>query len=633
MSEEEIERKIAVIFATDVVGYSKHMEADESSTIKNLRACEKILTALFEKHKGRLFNTGGDSFLAEFPSAVSAVECAVEFQKAIKDRNSSNDTSVKLEFRIGINSGDVVKEKDNLLGDGVNIAARLEALAQTGGITLSKSVYDFVKGKTSHEFNDIGLQKVKQNEFHAYDVILNPNQKRRVKAKNSYSSKMLLAVAFVLIAAMAIGAFFLTPKFDTEKNVLFGDLSLAVLPLKNISNKKNDEPFVNGLSNSIRTLVAKTKRFSVISQTSSKAFANSNRSLLEIADELNVDYLIEGDFQHIGDQISIDVSMVEAKTGEIVWDKNFKATFELSLGLQEEIALHIASHLTSKYGGFWARLIEEKTPDIGFGQSQNMDAHQLILAAWGEFFTSFRTDTERRLLNAVDLGSQSLEMEEATETYGLLAFSYGRLAGLTKNKLYFEKALQISELGLDFDPSGDLIYRALGFIEFELRPQFESVQLNKDAILKYYEKSIYHNPSDSNSYTWKALIHAKFGAGEKAVKSAQRAIELSPTMQGWECWPYALAYYSTRDFERMLEYSRQGQCKEYAALAAYQLAQKNLALKLYQQYVENYERQYNKTFSFNYLENQEYFVAKEENLEFKRKLKVVHDSWLAEQAS
>ena len=633
MSEEEIERKIAVIFATDVVGYSKHMEADESSTIKNLRACEKILTALFEKHKGRLFNTGGDSFLAEFASAVSAIECAVEFQKAIKNRNSSDDTSVKLEFRIGINSGDVVKEKENLLGDGVNIAARLEALAQIGGITISKGVYDFVKGKTSHEFNDIGLQKVKQNEFHAYDVILNPNQKRKIKGKKFNNSKMLLGFAFVLIAAVAIGTFFLTPKFDTEKNVLFGDLSLAVLPFKNVSNKKNDEPFVNGLSNSIRTLVAKTKRFSVISQTSSKAFANSNNGLLEIADELNVDYLIEGDFQHIGDQISIDVSMVEAKTGEIVWDKNFKATFELSLGLQEEIALNIASHLTSKYGGFWAKLVEKETPDIGFGQSQNMDAHQLILAAWKEFYISFRTDTERRLLKAVDLGLRSLEMEEATETYGLLSFSYGRLAKLTNNRLYFEKSQEISELGLDFDPSGDLIYRALGYIEFDLRPHFEGVQLDKDLILKYYDRSIFHNPSDSNSYTWKALIYAKFGDGEQAVKSAQRAIELSPTMQGWECWPYALAYYSTRDFERMLEYSRQGQCKEYSALAAYQLDQKKLASEFYQQYVENYEQQHNKNFSFKHLENQEYFIAKEENLEFISQLKTVHDSWLTGKAS
>ena len=139
MAKEKIERKIAVIFATDVVGYSKHMEANESETIHNLRECEAILTGLFEKYEGRLFNTGGDSFLAEFPSAVSAVECAVEFQKAMKKRNSSEETSVKLEFRIGINSGDVVKEKDNLLGDGVNIAARLEALAQTMELRFQKS--------------------------------------------------------------------------------------------------------------------------------------------------------------------------------------------------------------------------------------------------------------------------------------------------------------------------------------------------------------------------------------------------------------------------------------------------------------------------------------------------------------
>ena len=175
MSEEEIDRKIAVIFATDVVGYSKHMEADESGTIKSLRACEKILTELFAKHKGRLFNTGGDSFLAEFTSAVSAVECAVEFQKSVKEKNLAEDGSIKLEFRIGINSGDVVKEKENLLGDGVNIAARLEALAQTGGITISKAIHDFVRGKTKYEFNDLGVQKVKQNEFHAFDLLLEPN--------------------------------------------------------------------------------------------------------------------------------------------------------------------------------------------------------------------------------------------------------------------------------------------------------------------------------------------------------------------------------------------------------------------------------------------------------------------------
>ena len=117
MTKEKIERKIAVIFATDVVGYSKHMEADESETVKNLRACEKILTKLFKKYGGSLFNTGGDSFLAEFPSAVGAVECAAEFQNEIKARNASEKITVPLMFRIGVNTGDVIKEKDNLLGE------------------------------------------------------------------------------------------------------------------------------------------------------------------------------------------------------------------------------------------------------------------------------------------------------------------------------------------------------------------------------------------------------------------------------------------------------------------------------------------------------------------------------------
>ena len=201
MAKEKIERKIAVIFATDVVGYSKHMEADESETIHNLRECEAILTGLFEKHDGRLFNTGGDSFLAEFTSAVSAVQCAVDFQSVIKERNASADTSVKLEFRIGINSGDVVKEKDNLLGDGVNIAARLEALAQINGITVSKVIYDYVKGKTKYDFNDLGIQKVKQNEFHAFDLLLDSSQKRKVK-KNIPNPKALAVGIVVLFFAL-----------------------------------------------------------------------------------------------------------------------------------------------------------------------------------------------------------------------------------------------------------------------------------------------------------------------------------------------------------------------------------------------------------------------------------------------
>ena len=199
------------------------MEANESETVKNLRACELILQKAIKKHDGRLFNSGGDSFFIEFPSAVEAVECAVAFQKDIKKRNSSDIITVPLEFRIGISMGDVIKEKENLLGDGVNIAARLEALAQTNGITISKNIYDLVKAKTSHQYNDLGIQKVKKNEFHAYDILsLIHSQKRTQNAKISSRSVLAIAASFLIICfATAFLHTTINPKMKKPVNLKF----------------------------------------------------------------------------------------------------------------------------------------------------------------------------------------------------------------------------------------------------------------------------------------------------------------------------------------------------------------------------------------------------------------------------
>ena len=163
-SQQDIDRKIAVIFVTDVVGFSKSMEVNEEETLRSFRACQEILDKLFEEHGGRIFNTAGDSVLAEFQSAVSAVVCANEFQKLIKERNKSVSEESQMSFRIGLNMGDVIIEGDNLYGEGVNVAARLEALSQANGICVSKSIVDFVNKKTELLFNDLGEQKVKNTE-------------------------------------------------------------------------------------------------------------------------------------------------------------------------------------------------------------------------------------------------------------------------------------------------------------------------------------------------------------------------------------------------------------------------------------------------------------------------------------
>ena len=185
---DSIIRKIAVIFVTDVVGFSKMMEANEDKTLQSFRACMDIMETLFGEHGGRVFNTAGDSVLAEFQSAVSAVVCASEFQKLVEQRNSSIEEESRMMFRVGINMGDVIVEGDNLYGDGVNVAARLEALSQPGGVCLSKSVHDFVSQKVDLKFDDIGEQRIKNTDVWAYDVQMASAEKREIEKRMNTTS-------------------------------------------------------------------------------------------------------------------------------------------------------------------------------------------------------------------------------------------------------------------------------------------------------------------------------------------------------------------------------------------------------------------------------------------------------------
>ena len=250
MATKEIERKIAVIFATDVVGYSKSIESNEEKTIKSLRACKKILEDLFKEHDGRIFNTAGDSVLAEFSSAVSAVICATEFQKLIKERNESETTDLKMEFRIGINMGDVVVEGDNLYGDGVNIAARIEALAQPNGVCISRSVHEFINKKLEFLFNDLGEQTVKENKFHAFDVVIDDSQKRTLKTKSN--SKIGLYVTILCLFILSIGSsfyYFEMKQNNDKQSARSSDRAVILLmPFINNSGKEDNNYIGNGMT-------------------------------------------------------------------------------------------------------------------------------------------------------------------------------------------------------------------------------------------------------------------------------------------------------------------------------------------------------------------------------------------------
>ncbi len=314
MRSSDTDRKIAVIFATDVVGYSKHMEKDEDATLASLNDCNKIIEPLIKKQKGRIFNTGGDSVFAEFPSAVAAVNTAVEFQKQIKARNNKDTTDIKLEYRIGINMGDVVKQGDaNLMGDGVNVAARLEALAQPGGITISKNVYDLVTNKTKYEFNDLGIQKVKQNQFHAYDLLIDPSQKRKLKTQSSNTK--IIAMIGGVIAAVFIGLFFsgifeINKRLDTSK--------IIVLPFKSLNASEKENLLALGLSQDLGTKLTKSSK--------SLNIMNINKrpdDLKALSKKTQASYILDGNIRKIDNILRVKVDLIEGESVSNVWSETY----------------------------------------------------------------------------------------------------------------------------------------------------------------------------------------------------------------------------------------------------------------------------------------------------------------------
>ena len=366
MSGSEKNRKIAVIFVADVVGYSKHMEKDEDATLKAYDVCEKILKKLLKKYVGSIFNTGGDSALVEFQSAVNAVECAIDFQNEIKERNASDKTDTKLEFRIGINMGDVVQKEGNLLGDGVNIAARLEALAQPNGISISKSVYDLVVPKTKVAFNDLGVQKVKQNTFHAYDILLDPTQKRTLKTQSISNTTIFAGIAAALIIAI-VGFFMLNRGEEVAAVEDMGSSvpSILVMPLKATGLSEDQKSFANGLTESMVSVLSSYKAIRVLSSNTSFHAEKLGMSDESIAEEYKVNFLVRGSMQVMKNNARLNLQIVDLNKKEVVITK--KRDFELSniFSVQDEVSNSI---------------LEDMQIDLGVGSQQGK--------AWASTFKS-----------------------------------------------------------------------------------------------------------------------------------------------------------------------------------------------------------------------------------------------------
>ena len=372
MVEKEIQRKIAVIFIADAVGYSQHMKRDEDETVKSFRSCKQILDRLFEEHDGRVFNTAGDSILAEFTSAVSALVCASEFQSLINERNKSENTKIKMEFRIGINMGDVVKEGKNLYGDGVNIAARLEALCQPAGISLSKSVYEFVNNKTKFLFNDLGEQKVKNESFHAFDVLLDPSQKRTIKNKSQSVLKFALLIIIPLIL-LSLGTVYFLPRerapseiqiVEKIEKTIIGK-TLLIKPLESRDGSEEIENLSKSITDHLISSISSSVLLNIVPTQLSYKLTDAGFSDSDIKLKYGVTFVISGSIITSKDKFRVNLELVDLGNNNILSTINEEFDLDDLFGAQDILEKKARRAILSKLtiGEQAVRYYEKYFPD------------------------------------------------------------------------------------------------------------------------------------------------------------------------------------------------------------------------------------------------------------------------------
>ena len=356
MPTEDRKRKLAAVLHADVKGYSRLMEHDEEDTVRTLSACRDILVNSVESYGGRLVDTAGDGFLVEFPSAVESLQFAVSFQREMALQNSELPSIRRMEFRIGINVSEVVEQDGKIFGEGVNIAARLETMADPGGICISETAYQQVKNKTELQFERLGEQPIKNmsTRVRMYRVIIDPNQVARrchaARQPRFIRCAGLTVAIMAVLSALAVGAWLWGSIVGPSPLLAhsaagFGRSpansdkpSIAVLPFANMTGDQELEYFGDGLSEEIITGLAKIPQLAVVARNSSFVYKGKEVNVSHVARELGVRYVLTGGFRKAGDRVRVTVQLIDSTSGRHLWAERYERTAGDPLAVQDEVA-------------------------------------------------------------------------------------------------------------------------------------------------------------------------------------------------------------------------------------------------------------------------------------------------------
>jgi adenylate cyclase len=481
-AEQKAIRKLRAILSADVKGYSLLMADDEAFTIQTLQAYRHLMSNLITQYSGRVVDSPGDNLLAEFPSAVDAVECAMAIQKRLKKENDRFVEGKRLEFRMGVNIGDVVHDGDRIYGSGVNVAARIEGISDPGGICVSRSAYDQVKDKLDFTFEYVGEHEAKniKEPVRVYKVLL-----------DSESPKPLVAERLE----------------QPEKP------SIAVLPFDNMSGDPGQEYLSDGLTEQIINGLCKVSNLFVIARNSSFAYKGKSVNVQQVGKELGVRYVLEGSVQRAGDRVRITAQLIDLTTGYHIWSENFDRDLSDIFALQDEITLKIIEMMQIKLTfGEQARLWA--------GMTANIQAFDMLMRGLDAFYLTNEKDNKQ----AQEFFKQAINIDKSyAMAYAWLGLThtseifYGWSKSPAKS---FEQAERCAEKALALNDSYDHAHLLLAWNSM--------VKRQHDEAIKAAERAIELNPNGADIYASLAFIHCFADNTELAVELAKRALRLNP---------------------------------------------------------------------------------------------------------